>query len=278
MPHYPLNKDQSIHPYGKVALNVTPEGETVASQKGFIGGHAVRVEVIISQRNPSKRKVQADMRQAFKKALIAMRELHSTDENLTSLKITSEGKVEKYTSSSSPPEIANSKSLPKKNAATRLIFEGLLPTKPPLKAREIQTLDPGKFQMGLQKIARLLQVFSLQPQGHLRAARIALGAEHLDSHGSHPEMPVKIVQKLFDSETLDIKLSSEAPSNFLEAHRQYSRQKRDLLPFYHQSLNRKFEKLAPGQCHIFSMATLGHMITGMVIKEANGTYTPHSAG
>lgn len=277
MPNYPLRKNQSIHPYGVVALTATPGGELVASQKGYIGGHVVRVEVVIHQKNPSKRKIQGQMRQAFKKASLAMHELQPADASLTFLKITPEGKLEKYAFADKPPDIISSKFLPKKNVETKLAFEGPLSPKPPLKTYEIRDVEPGKLEKGWQKIARLFQIFSLHPQGHLRGAHIALSAEHLDTHGSHGEMPVKIVQKLFDSETLTIKLSPEAPSNFIEAHRQYSKQTMDLTPFYHRLLIRKFEQLAPGQCHIFSMGTLSHMMTGMVKKEANGTYTFYQA-
>ncbi|MCA2538867.1 MAG: hypothetical protein IM550_06370, partial [Microcystis sp. M54BS1] len=122
MPNYPLRKNQTIHPYGTVALTPTPEGAVVASQKGYIGGHVVRVEVLISQKNPSQRKIQGQMRQAFKKASLAMHELQPHDAGLAFLKITPEGKLEKYAFADKPPDIISSKLLPKKNVETKLAF------------------------------------------------------------------------------------------------------------------------------------------------------------
>lgn len=270
MPEFRFRESQKIKAYGSIEVIDQPQGR-MAIQKGYIGGRTVQIEIPIANMQ-SKRRINNQMQKAIKQGNFLALGLKKSEDDLAFLEINRENILKKAsdtknTIESVPVRSWNSQSrIPRhKISPMTLKFMGTYFEPPLLSASKIRS-------------KKTWNLFSFFPFNQLNKeylsvktkARIAVSAEHM-AKGAHSQSTRKLIQKAMNSEKVDIQLHKKAPSNFLEAYKSYVFNKKN-LPRY-LFLNRQIKRLAPGECHIFTIPIYRHAMVGMVVKQQNGCFT-----
>lgn len=297
---------------GDVTIKEQKSGLHRVRQKGYLNGRVVRVDVLDIEVNPKK--LRKLMRTALHQANDLVQHIGKVDSTISKIHQNKNGSTEQYAMDNlySTP-IASLKGLRHHQFIEfTLTFKDQISLKPPLDAKTIR--KPVKkfakrkaiFKHFVKKIINCFLNSSPFHTSDKRHARVALAAPYLATEESFSHVPVKLVQKVIDSQKICLKLRATIPSSFLEAHKTYSKQKGDQYPFFPFTnptlrhiaslsicfiprflekkmsailIEKKLKKLAKNDCAIFSMQTpvrqndIPHFMLGSLSKQTDGNFT-----
>lgn len=261
MPRTYIQSSQKIIPQGEIEIS-QQSGKWVASQAGYIGGRKIKLEVVVGPEKISLRKAKAIMKKALLEASFVAQEADFKNEKISTLDLSTDGIVTQHFSNQEPIKQNlkewNNRDLPKPLGQDileiHLIFEEKISFSPPKNA------PASKMKRLLKKIAHFLTPYRFTKTPSL----LGLTAEHT-AKGTPPLQPAKVIQKLIESETLNLQLRPGAPKNFFDAHEKYTNHPINWI--------QKLLNLTPGECYILNVSNIDHTMIGMAEMQPNGLLT-----